>query len=251
MPQAHFIDSIAAFSYSPVARRRGSQVVRQRSAKPLFVGSIPAPASLETVPSMKVTANRAYAKFRRRLADDPHLMRPWRGTVYRVTTLDYPSTAEILRGQGSFLHGGRWNAIGAFRAVYGSTSDLVAVEESRANAEYAGVPFPVRTARLLVTIELNVRKIVDLTDSETLQKLEVATDELGANDWRRVQDQGYESLTQAIGRAIFDCGANGILAPSAKVADGVNTVYFPENFSWTGEAKVWDSEKLDRIHAKK
>ncbi|MEP6601953.1 MAG: RES family NAD+ phosphorylase, partial [Nitrospirota bacterium] len=76
-------------------------------------------------------------------------MRPWQGAAYRVTTLDYPSPKSILLGQGSFLHGGRWNAPGSFRAVYGSTTDVVAVAESRANAQYAGIPFPFRTPRLL------------------------------------------------------------------------------------------------------
>ncbi len=196
---------------------------------------------------MKVTANRRYAKFRRRLADLPHFMRPWRGAIYRVTTLDYPSAADILRGQGSFLHGGRWNAMGSFRAVYGSTSDVVAVEESRANVEYAGISFPVRTARLLVTIELDLGKMLDLTNSETLRAVKLADAELRAEDWREMQDQGCESLTQAVGRAAFDSGANGMLVPSARVQGGLNVAYFPENCARWGEAKVWESEKLDRI----
>ncbi len=44
MLKARCVDSIWPRSYSPFAQRRGSQVVRQRSAKPLFAGSIPAPA---------------------------------------------------------------------------------------------------------------------------------------------------------------------------------------------------------------
>lgn len=198
---------------------------------------------------MKVTANRAYAKFRRRLVDLSHLLRPWRGAVYRVTTLDYPSERDILCGQGSFLNGGRWNAIGSFRSVYGSTSDVVAVEESRANVEYAGIPFPVRTARLLVTIELDLKKVLDLTNPETLtmMEMEISAEELRAEDWRRLQDQGFESLTQALGRAAFDNGVNGMLVSSAKVEAGINAVYFPENRSHEGEARVWESEKLEKI----
>ena len=199
---------------------------------------------------MKVTANRVYATFRQRLLDHPSLQRPWRGAVYRVTTLDYPSAADILRGQGSYLNGGRWNAIGSFRAVYGSTSDVVAVEESRANADYAGIPFPVRTARLLVTIELDLRKVLDLTHSQTVEMMKVSADELRSEDWRKVQDQGVESFTQALGRAAFDVGLNGMLVPSAKVQNGINVVYFPENCSHPTEAKVWESEKLNRIRGK-
>lgn len=124
------------------------------------------------------------------------------------------------------------------------------MEESRANVEYAGIPFPVRTARLLVTIELDLRKVIDLTNSEVIEMMEISADELRAEDWRKVQDQGYESLTQAFGRAAFDSGINGMLVPSAKVESGVNVVYFPENYSHFAEAKVWDWEKLDRIRGK-
>lgn len=94
---------------------------------------------------MKVRANRAYAEFRQQLGEDSTLFRQWHGTAYRVTTLDYPKPEDILYGQGSFLFGGRWNAIGSFRAAYGSTSDIVAVEESRANADYAGMALPFRS----------------------------------------------------------------------------------------------------------
>jgi RES domain-containing protein len=143
-------------------------------------------------------------------------MQHWRGAAYRVTTLDYPSPKDILLGQGSFLFGGRWNAAGSFRAVYGSVSDTVAVAESRANAEYAAMPFPFRTPRLLVTLELNLEKLIDLTQPETIQLLDLEQEELRAEDWRKVQAEGRESLSQCFGRAVFESGANGLLAPSAR-----------------------------------
>ncbi len=76
-----------------------------------------------------------FGKLSRLIAQNAGLLRPWKGAAYRVTTLDYPSAKSILLGEGSFLHGGRWNAIGSFRAVYGSTVDTVAVAESCATAD--------------------------------------------------------------------------------------------------------------------
>ena len=151
-------------------------------------------------------------------------------------------------GQGSFLHGGRWNAPGAFRAVYGSTSDVVAVQESRANAEYAGIALPFRTPRLLVVVELALHTVLDLTAQEALERLRVTAEELRAEDWRKVQADGFESFTQSLGRAAFETGATGLLVPSARVADGVTVVYLPENRTSADEASVCESEKLDRIH---
>ncbi len=243
-----FVDSFPRRSYAPFAQRRGSQVVRQRSAKPLFVGSIPAPAFPTSAPNrMKVKAHRAFARFRRKIEQHQELMRPWKGMAYRVTTLDYPSPENILRGEGSFLYGGRWNAPGAFRAVYGSTTDIVAVAESRATAEYAGIPFPFRTPRLIVSIELDLPKVIDLGDPQTLQALEISAAEFCSEDWRKVRAQGCESFSQAFGRAVFECGGSALLAPSAKVRGGINVVYLPENRCQMNEAQVCEPEKLDRI----
>ena len=195
---------------------------------------------------MKSTAHRAFEKLRTEIKE-ADLFRPWKGPAYRVTTLDYPSPKSILLGQGSFLHGGRWNAIGSFRAVYGSTEDTVAVAESRATADYAGVSWPFRTPRLLVAIELSLQAILDLTDTSIRTRLGLTLDGLRTEDWRKVQEEGMESFTQAIGRAVFANGGEGLLVPSARVAAGVNVVYFPENHRKTSRVTVLDSEKVDRI----
>src|ERR1700709_1564468 len=134
---------------------------------------------------MKVAPHKSFGRISRQLRASPELFRAWRGAAYRVTTLDYPSPQSILRGQGSFLYGGRWNAIGSFRAVYGSTEDTVAVVESRATADYARVPWPFRTPRLLVAIDLSLRAIVDLTSVETRSALGVDLGEWQTEDWGR------------------------------------------------------------------
>ena len=195
---------------------------------------------------MKGTAHRAFAKLSKQIHEGG-LFRPWEGAAYRVTTLDYPSPKSILLGQGSFLHGGRWNAIGSLRAVYGSTEDTVAVAESRATADYAKVPWPFRTPRLLVAIELSLEAILDLTDNSIRKKLGLTIDGLKEEDWRKTQERGAESLTQAIGRAVFTNGGEGLLVPSARVTGGVNVVYLPENQRKNSRVRVLESEKLDRI----
>jgi RES domain-containing protein len=196
---------------------------------------------------MKVTAHPELEKWRRRVRIQPQLFQPWTGAVYRVTTLNYPDPKSILLGEGSFRYGGRWNAIGSFRAVYGSTEDTVAVAESRANAEYAGMPYPFRTPRLLVTIELSLRRVVDLSLKHLREKLGIHLDILSQEDWRKVQELGRESFTQTIGRAVFENGGEGLLAPSTRVPGGVNVVYFPGNKQVASVAQVYESEKLDRL----
>jgi RES domain-containing protein len=196
---------------------------------------------------MKISAHHGYAKLQERFRKKRNLLRPWSGFAYRVTTLDYPRPESILQGEGSFLHGGRWNAIGSFRAVYGSTTDTVAVAESRANAEYAGIRFPIRAPRLLVTIELQLEAVLDLTQAVVIEQLELRMEELREEDWRKIQATGFESFSQCLGRAAFAVGATGLVAPSAKVHGGVNVVYFPEQRRASERAQVCEPGKLDRI----
>lgn len=196
---------------------------------------------------MNCQPHPAFEKLRKQMAEGGQLLQPWQGTAYRVTTLDYPSSKSILLGQGSFLHGGRWNAIGTFRAVYGSTVDTVAVAESRATADYARIPLPFATPRLLVAIELALQAVLDLTHAPLRERLGITLDELRAEDWRKVQEDGRESFTQVIGRAVFSIGGEGLRVPSAQVANGVNIVYFPEKHRPSSHVLVLESEKLDRV----
>ena len=143
-----------------------------------------------------------------------------KGAAYRVTTLAHPRPESILLGQRSFLDGGQWNAIGSFRAVYGSTADTLAVAESRVTAEDAKIPGPFRTPRLLIAIDLSLQAVLDLTKPATCAALGFAAPDLQAEDWRRIQEGGSESFTQAIGRAVFSAKGEGLLVPSAKVQKG-------------------------------
>jgi len=191
-----------------------------------------------------VKHNRAFAALSRHLRQHPELFRPWKGTMYRVTTLKYRDPAEILLGEGSYLNGGRWNAIGSFRAVYGSTDDVVALAESKANALYANLPYPFRDPRLVVAAEVSLSRVIDLTAPETLKALALTEEELAREDWRKVQEQGAESFTQALGRAAFIAKAEGLLARSARVKGGINIVYFPQNKARGSDVRLWQPRQL-------
>jgi RES domain-containing protein len=199
---------------------------------------------------MKVRSNPVHEFFQQRLAGQSPPYGAWVGTAYRVTSLDYPDPKSILQGEGSFRFGGRWNAVGSFRAVYGSTTDTVALDESRANADYAGIRMAVRTARLVVAIDFSLSKVLDLTLPEMRRMLGVTLETLRQEDWRKVQDQGFESLTQALGRAAVGAGAEGMLVPSARIRNGVNVVYFPQNRQPGSKAEVCESSKLAGLPTK-
>jgi RES domain-containing protein len=189
-------------------------------------------------------SNRAFTSLKQRLQEHTELFRPWKGTIYRVTILKYRDPREILLGEGSYRYGGRWNAIGSFRAVYGSTDDVVALAESKANADYANLPYPFREPRLVVAADVSLCRVVDLTGVETLKALAVSEDELRREDWRKVQEQGFESFTQALGRALFKTKAEGLIARSARTKNGINIAYFPENRLPGSKVQLWEAQGL-------
>jgi RES domain-containing protein len=186
--------------------------------------------------------NHAFEQFSRRIKES--LFRPWKGTIYRVTTLKYADPRTMLYGQGSYRNGGRWNAIGSFRAIYGSTEDIVALSESKVTAAYANLPYPFREPRLIVALDVELSRVIDLTVDATLKILGVSDEELRREDWRKVQGQGFESFTQSLGRAIFAAKGEGLLAPSARVENGVNVAYFPENKSRGSRVRPWEARQL-------
>jgi hypothetical protein len=48
-------------------------------------------------------------------------------------------------------------------------------------------------------------------------------------DWRREQESEKEAFSQAVGRAIYEAGFEGFLAPSNADSKGACLIYFPEN----------------------
>jgi RES domain-containing protein len=165
-----------------------------------------------------------FANLREEFHAHPEWFGAWRGTFFRFHTVDFPTTKDVLSGDGARNHGGRWNPPGV-ATLYGSTTDTTALEESKANDRYYGVE--TKSPRLLVAIESRLTRVLDLTDPNIRRALDVTLTELAAEDWRKLLAAGKESFTQALGRAVAAAGGSGLLARSATVRRGVNVIVFP------------------------
>lgn len=191
----------------------------------------------------RIQPNPRLAEFRGLLAAHPEWLRPWAGTLFRFQTIDFPTPRETLSGDGARERGGRWNPPG-LAAVYGSTSDDVALEECKANDRYYGVP--TKSPRLLIAIEAQLSGVLDLTSPAIRRTLHVTLDELAAEDWRKLLQAGRESSAQALGRTAAEAGASGLLVRSAAVRHGVNVVVFPKAHR-NDRMEVVEGEKLARL----
>jgi hypothetical protein len=101
--------------------------------------------------------------------------------------------------------------------------------------------------KVLVGIQLRFKKVFDLVDPQGLKSQPwIGLQDLLVEDWRKVNDTGHESQSQALGRAARELGAEGILAPSARVPEGINLVYFPGALAAASTVNILGEEELTR-----
>ncbi len=193
--------------------------------------------------SASVHCHPRFADLRAQFIAHSEWFGPWKGTLFRFQTVDFPKPKDVLSGAGARERGGRWNPPG-LTTIYGSTTDTTALEECKANDRYYGVE--TKSPRLVVTIEVRLARLLDLINPAIRRALGVTLAELGAEDWRKVQAAGKESFTQALGRAVAATGGSGLLARSAAVNRGVNVVVFPH--ACAGDhLEVVEGAKLEKL----
>jgi RES domain-containing protein len=95
----------------------------------------------------------------------------------------------------------------------------------------ATISLPVSQAlpRVLVSIQVKLQRLLDLTDQKTRRALGVSRAALLAEDWRARNQEGGEALTQTIGRLAYELNWEGLLVPSAARTGAVNLIFFPGN----------------------
>ena len=173
----------------------------------------------------------------------PEWFGAWRGTLFRFQAVDFPAPKDVLSGDGARWRGGRWNPPG-LATLYGSTTDITALEECKANDRYYGVE--TKSPRLLIAIEAQLIRMLDLTAPATRRAMGLTLAELGSEDWRKLLAAGKESLTQAIGRAVAAAGGCGLVSRSAAVPRGINVAIFPGGCA-ADHLEVVEGVKLEKL----
>jgi RES domain-containing protein len=164
-------------------------------------------------------------------------------TGYRSATPKYAKETDLLTGEGSRLHGGRWNPPG-IAAVYASFTPETAMEETLAHFRYYGIPLHAAMPRIFVAIRAQLTKVLDLTEGVNRRRIQIAESRLLECDWRDDVKRGKESLTQLLGRAAKAAGFEAMIVRSAAAKAGYNMVIFPENLRTASQLSVLDPEKL-------
>lgn len=153
----------------------------------------------------------------------------WEGLVYRSATPRYSGDGDIVTGLGSFRMGGRWNPPGGFRTVYASLDPETAMKEALSTFRYYGWALHESMPRVFRGLEIRLACVVSLRGRRARKHMSPWLTASFAEDWRALQGSGRESTSQAIGRAAFRLGVEGLLVPSHVARTKTNLIAFPDN----------------------
>jgi len=144
------------------------------------------------------------------------------GHTYRV--IDDEFRTDPLSGIGSVLKGGRYNSPHTFEALYTSDSRVTALHEVA--ALFGDVDAP-RSPELILTVDVRLTRVLDLTDEIVCKLLGIATDDLAA-PFLEDQLRGGEAATQRLERLIFTLRRfSALRVPSAARVGAENLVILP------------------------
>lgn len=173
------------------------------------------------------------------------------GVFYRVAGPRHTSADEIIAGVGAFLGGGRWNPPGVMNVVYLSRAPETAMHEANEHARYFGTAVWRGFPKVVIAIRVKADAVLDLTQPAIAAGLPEPLANLMAENWRAVMGRGDESATQALGRAVFDAGIQGLLVPSRPDPAGVNLVLFPSGLTGSLGIEVLNAGELEKLGKQK
>lgn len=165
-----------------------------------------------------------------------------REVVFRCSEPTYATKDDLLTGEGSRKHGGRWNPPSSFATVYAAFSDATALAESKAHFLYYGLDPVDVLPRMIVAVDVKLANVLDLTDGTVRKTLGVSATRMRGDDWRKLNRRGAESLTQAIGRAGYESGLEGLIVPACD--GGRNVAWFLGNLRGMSKATIRNVGKL-------
>lgn len=170
-----------------------------------------------------------------------------RADLYRVAGPRYTTAADIVSGIGASKGGGRWNAPGKIRVVYLSTQPETALAEANEHFRYHALPLTNGLPKVVVAVRVEIDRVLDFTDAAVAKAFPEKLSTLLKEDWRAMLDRGDEATTQAMGRAAFAAGFQGLSVPSKPVKDGVNLLVFPKRMTKSNVLTVLNPDELEKL----
>ena len=153
----------------------------------------------------------------------------WVGVAFRSSSVRYANRDDFLTGAGVKAPGARWNPPSSFATLYTSLAPETATLEGLAHHHYFHLPVEEALPRVLASVRVVLKRVLDLTESRTRKQFKLTREALLTEDWRAANAAGEEARTQTIGRLAWEAEWEGLLVPSAAHPSGVNLIIFPGN----------------------
>lgn len=169
------------------------------------------------------------------------------GEFYRVAGPRYTTAADIVSGTGAYVAGGRWNPVEEMKVVYLSRDPETAMTEALEHFRYHRLPISRALPKVLVAVAVRIDRLLDLADPAVSDGLPIPMTELLAEDWRALMVRRKEAGSQAVGRAAFAAGIQGLSVPSRPAPGGVNLLVFPENLTRRCRVEVLNASDLEKL----
>ncbi len=181
--------------------------------------------------------------YKTRLARLTAVSKPFDSVVYRSSTPQYATETDLLTGEGSRKHGGRWNPVGT-AVVYAALTPETAMAETLAHYRYYGIPPQNAMPRTFVAFHARLQHVLDFRQGHVRRRIQVSLDRILHVDWRKELEAGQVPITQRLGQAAYESGFEAILVPSAQIRKDANLVVFPANLKTGSELILLNKSKL-------
>lgn len=139
--------------------------------------------------------------------------------------------------------------LGETPVVHGASSEGIALKESRRTFEYFGIKRPRNYPRVSVEMEASFSHLANLTQIESVLDWPSLNDLL-EEDWQKINAGGFENLSQALGRALWQSGFEGLIAPSARDRRGRTIIWFPAGLKSGSSISIVGKADLENWIAK-
>jgi RES domain-containing protein len=156
--------------------------------------------------------------------------RAFRGLAYRHTRPVHADLSATIAATARTTEPGRFHIAGDFGAIYLSLDSETALRELARRAQRVGIPIRHLMPRDLVTVELRLANVLDLSDANGLNAAMLASDDLVA--------------CQEVAAAARRAGYEAIIYPSA-TGTGENLALFYDHLHPGSSAVVAGQRAID------
>ncbi len=167
----------------------------------------------------------------------------WTGVTYRLIPAQFAGTA--LSSIGSFKRGGRYNPKEVLEALYLADTPLTALQEiNLVKVTDAAILSAKSSPRLLLSVEVALSAVLDMTTAQTQSTLGTNLQELTGN-WLVMNASGQVAPTQTLGATVYrQKNVEALRVPSAQNPRATNLVIFPDRLQPGSYVRVYDDSGL-------